>query len=66
MFPIIALITCNYLTISASNMAIEQLFSFSQHLCTDIYTSMKAKAITDAICSKQWIKEGLVDLTKAV
>jgi hypothetical protein len=51
-----------FLSIPAASVAVEQLFSGARHLCADTRSSLKGSTITQAMCTKRWIKEGLFDL----
>ncbi|KAG8940951.1 hypothetical protein FRC04_004865 [Tulasnella sp. 424] len=59
-FPVMALVAWDFLAIQGSAVSVERLFSSSRHLCTDVRSSMKAKTITQAMCAKMWIKQGLL------
>ena len=45
---------------TATSVSVEQLFSTSRHLCTDVRNSLKAETITQSMCTKYWIHQGLL------
>ena len=59
-FSVISKIACDFLAIPATSVSVECLFSKSRHLCTDLRTSMKAETVIEAMCTKAWIREGLL------
>ncbi|KDQ63990.1 hypothetical protein JAAARDRAFT_117154, partial [Jaapia argillacea MUCL 33604] len=60
-FPVLAAMAQDFLAIPGTSVSIEQLFSKSQHLCTDLQSSLKAYTITEAMLTKMWIKAGLLE-----
>jgi hypothetical protein len=50
---------CDFPIISRS---VEQLFSKSWHLCTDLQGSLKAEMVTEAMCVRRWLQDGLYKL----
>ncbi|KIO15967.1 hypothetical protein M407DRAFT_86587, partial [Tulasnella calospora MUT 4182] len=58
-FPVISQMAKDFLAIPASSVSVERLFSSARHLCTDARSSLQARTITEAMCSKQWMKEGV-------
>lgn len=50
----------DYLAIPATSISVERLFSISHHLCTDVWNSLKAETITQSMCAKHWIRQGLL------
>lgn len=53
----------DFLAIPGSSVSVERLFSSARHLCADARSSLQAKTITEAMCSKQWMKEGVEGFT---
>ena len=51
----------DFLAIPATSASVECTFSKSQHICSDLWCSMKADAITQSLLSKVWIRNGLLD-----
>ena len=41
-------------------LIIWHLFLKSHHLCTDQHSTLKAKTLTEAMCTKEWLQEGLM------
>ena len=41
------------------SVCVEHLFSGLRHLCTDLRGSLKAETVTEAMCAKQWLRDGL-------
>lgn len=62
LFPVIARIARDYLAILATSVSVERLFSLSKYLCTETRSSLKPQTITQTMCNKQWIREGLFDI----
>ncbi|TFY56694.1 hypothetical protein EVJ58_g7479 [Rhodofomes roseus] len=58
-FPVIASMARDFLAIPGASVSVECLFSASRHLCVDTRSSLKAETISEAMCSKQWLKDGL-------
>jgi hypothetical protein len=56
----IAYMSRDYLAIPATSISVERLFSTSRHLCTDVRNSLKAETITQSMCAKHWIRQGLL------
>ena len=52
----------DYLAIPVTVVSVEQLFSSSRYLCTDVCSSLKVGLITMAMCTKQWMREGLFNI----
>ena len=52
----------DFLVIPGTSVAVERLFSKSQHLCGELRSSLKAHTITEAMLSKCWIKDGIFDI----
>ena len=48
------------LAIPAVSVSVERLFSSSRLLCTDVRSLLKAETITKAMCTKEWLREGVV------
>jgi hypothetical protein len=61
-FPVIARMALDFLACPGSSVAVERLFSSSRHLCRDLRSSLKAETIMEGMCTKTWIKEGVVSL----
>jgi hypothetical protein len=59
-FPIIACMARDFLAIPGAMVSVERLFSKSRHLCTDQRSSLKAATLTQAMCTKEWLREGLM------
>ncbi|KAG1846529.1 hypothetical protein F4604DRAFT_1936352 [Suillus subluteus] len=55
---------CYVLAIPGTISPVEQLFSKSQHLCTDQQSSLAAATVTQSMCAKLWIQQGLFDFNK--
>ena len=51
---------CDFLVIPGAMVSVECLFSRSWHLCTDQQLSLKAATLTQAMCTKEWLWEGLM------
>ncbi|TFY51128.1 hypothetical protein EVJ58_g10725 [Rhodofomes roseus] len=58
-FPVIAAMARDFLAIPGASVSVERLFSASRHLCADTRSSLKAETITEAMCAKRWLKDGL-------
>ncbi|KIK62213.1 hypothetical protein GYMLUDRAFT_123891, partial [Collybiopsis luxurians FD-317 M1] len=54
-FSIIGHIAYSFLAIPSTSVSVEHLFDKSRHLCTDLYSSMKAETATKVMCSKAWL-----------
>ena len=52
----------DFLAIPGTSVAVEQLFSKSQHLCGELCSSLKAHTIIEAMLTKCWIKDGIFDI----
>ena len=52
------------LAIPGTSVAVESVFSKSRHLCADARASFKARTITEAMCVKHWIRDGLLDIAR--
>jgi hypothetical protein len=50
----------DFLAIPDAIVSVERLFSRSWHLCADQRLSFKAKTLTLVMCTKEWIREGLM------
>ena len=50
----------DFLAIPGAMVSVERLFSKSRHLCTDQRSTLKAKTLTEAMCTKEWLREGLM------
>ena len=61
-FPIISRMARDFLAIPGSSVSVERLFSKSRHLCTDLRGSLKAETVTEAMCARQWLRDGLYKL----
>jgi hypothetical protein len=59
-FPIITRMARDFLAIPRTMASVERLFSKSRHLCTDQRSSLKAATLTQAMCTKEWLREGLM------
>ncbi|EMD31269.1 hypothetical protein CERSUDRAFT_60338, partial [Gelatoporia subvermispora B] len=59
-FEVIALMAKDFLAIPGASVAVERLFSGSRHACADTRCSMKAATITELMCAREWIREGLL------
>ena len=53
------------LAIPGTSVSVERLFSKARHLCTDVRSSLKAETITEAMCARCWIRDGLLDIDPA-
>jgi hypothetical protein len=54
-----------FLGIPGASVSVKRLFSKSRHLCTDLWGSLHAATITEAMCARQWLSEGLFKLNWA-
>ncbi|KAF5328268.1 hypothetical protein D9758_017841 [Tetrapyrgos nigripes] len=52
---------CDFLAIPGTSVSVEQLFSKSCHLCSDVHSSMKAETTTQAMYAKVWLKDGFFE-----
>ena len=59
-YPVHMHMAHDFLTIPGAMVSVDQLFSRSQHLCTDQQLSLKATTLTQAMCMKEWLQEGLM------
>jgi hypothetical protein len=59
-FPVIARMARDFLAIPGAMVSVERLFSKSRHLCADQCSSLKAATLTQAMCTKEWLQEGLM------
>ena len=62
-FPIIAQMAQDYLAIPTTSVMVEQVFSKSCHICSNLHSLLKEKTITMALLTKVWIWNGLFDMT---
>ncbi|EIW73948.1 hypothetical protein CONPUDRAFT_68149, partial [Coniophora puteana RWD-64-598 SS2] len=46
-----------FLTIPATSVSVERLFSGSRHVCRDSRSSLKASTITKVMCTKKWLED---------
>ncbi|KAF5313557.1 hypothetical protein D9758_018924 [Tetrapyrgos nigripes] len=60
-FPVISRIACDFLAIPSASVSVERLFSSLRHLCSDLRSSLKAETTTSAMCTKQWLKQGMLE-----
>ena len=58
-FPVIASMARDFLAIPGSSVSVERLFSASRHLCVDTRSAFKAETISEAMCAKEWLRNGL-------
>ena len=58
-FPIITQMALDYLAIPATSVSVEKVFSKSQHISSNIHSSLKENIITMALLTKVWIWSGL-------
>ncbi|EJD50444.1 hATC-domain-containing protein [Auricularia subglabra TFB-10046 SS5] len=58
--PILARMARDYLAIPASSTSVERLFSESGYLVTKQRSSLPAATIRECMCTKRWIREGLM------
>ncbi|EMD31762.1 hypothetical protein CERSUDRAFT_59534, partial [Gelatoporia subvermispora B] len=65
-FKVISCIAKDFLTILGASVAVERLFSSSRHTCADTRCSLKAETITELMCVKEWIREGLLEIVPAL
>jgi hypothetical protein len=63
-FPILSRIAQDFLAIPAASIAVEQLFSSTWHLCNNVCSSLEAQTIMEVMCTKIWLKQGLMKLHK--
>jgi hypothetical protein len=63
-FPTISRIARDVLAIPGAISPVERLFSKSRHLCTDQRSSLAAATVTQSMCAKLWIRQGLFDFNK--
>jgi hypothetical protein len=61
-FPIISRMARDFLAIPGASVSVERLFSKSRHLCTDLRGLLHAATVTEAMCARQWLHEGLFKL----
>lgn len=59
-YPVHARMARDFLAIPGAMVSVERLFSRSRHLCTDQRSSLKAATLTQAMCTKEWLREGLM------
>ena len=59
-YPVHVCMACDFLVIPGAMVSVKHLFSRSQHLCTDQRSSLKAATLTQAMCTKEWLQEGLM------
>ena len=52
----------NYLAIPGTSVSAERTFSKSQHICTDLRSSLKAETVTQVLLTKTWIHSGLFEM----
>ena len=55
---------CNFLAIPGASASVERLFLKSRHLCTDLRGPLKVATVTEAMCARQWLHEGLFKLMR--
>ena len=58
-FPVIAGMAWDFLAIPGASVSGERLFSASRHLCVDARSALSATTITEAMCAKLWLSDGL-------
>lgn len=58
-FPVIARMAKDFLAIPGASVSVEHLFSKSHHLCSDLRASLAAKSVTEVMCARQWLHNGL-------
>lgn len=63
-FPTISRIARDVLAIPGAISPVERLFSKSRHLCTDQRSSLATATVTQSMCAKLWIWQGLFDFNK--
>lgn len=56
----------DFLTIPATSVSVEQTFSKSHHICSDLRGSLKAETIQKALLAKVWIRSRLLDVNEPV
>ncbi|EMD35092.1 hypothetical protein CERSUDRAFT_54364 [Gelatoporia subvermispora B] len=61
-FKVISRIAKDFLAIPGASVSVERLFSSSRHTCADTRCSLKAETITELMCVKEWIREGLLEM----
>ena len=61
-FLIVSLMAHNFLAIPGASVLVERLFSKSRHLCIDLQGLLKVATIMEAMCARQWLREGLFKL----
>ena len=59
-YPVDMHMARDFLTIPGAMVSVEQLFSRSQHLCTDQQSSLKATTLTQVMYMQEWLWEGLM------
>ena len=52
----------DYLTIPATSISVERVFSKSQHICSNLQSSLKENTIKMALLTKAWIWSGLFEM----
>jgi hypothetical protein len=52
---------CDFLAIAGTSVSVECLFSDARHLCHESRPSLKPKTISEAMLTKMWIKDGLLE-----
>ena len=50
----------DFLAIPRASVSVEHLFSSFQHMYADTCCSLKVETITELMCIKEWIREGLL------
>ena len=56
----------DYLAIPGTSVSVEQTFSKSRHICTDLQSSLNAETVTQALLTKTWIRSGLFEMNLPV
>ncbi len=49
----------DYLTIPATSVSVERVFSKSRRICINLRSSLKANTVTQALLTRVWIRSGL-------
>lgn len=63
-FPTVARMARDFLPIPATSVSVERVFSKSRHICTDLRSSLRAETVREALLTKVWIRNGLLDVVK--
>jgi hypothetical protein len=64
LFPTIALLARDIFAIPVTSVSVKRAFSKSCHICSDLYSSLKAENIIKALLPKVWIYSGLFELNE--